>query len=142
MWPQLMWQQFEVVRGLFGVVWGSIWSLKSPSRPKFDRKRPRPELGQPQIAATRVVATSIDGGTGSRGSARRGRPHAMLAKRQPIIEPNSGRNRAEIGPRSGRDRAENEPKSGRHRAEIGLTSIPAFWKLSSTIVLLPARTPR
>ncbi len=49
MWLQLMRLQFEVVRGPVGVVWGR---LGSPSRPQIHPKRPRPDLGQPQIAAT------------------------------------------------------------------------------------------
>ena len=54
MWLQLMWLQFEVVRGPVGVVWGrfgagAIWA---PSRFQNDTKRPQPDLGPRQIAAT------------------------------------------------------------------------------------------
>ncbi len=39
-----------------GLVWPSLRPKSTPNDPK----RPRPDLGQPQIAATGVVATSID----------------------------------------------------------------------------------
>ncbi len=56
LWLQLMWLQFEVVRGSVAVRLGSIWgrfgAFWAPSRPQIDPRRPRPDLGQFQIAAT------------------------------------------------------------------------------------------
>jgi hypothetical protein len=56
MWLQLMWLQFEVVRGPVGVIWGRSgagFRPKGPqTRPRIDPTRPRPDLGQLQIAAT------------------------------------------------------------------------------------------
>ncbi len=66
MWLQLMWLQFEVVRGHVGVVWGQFGAGLGPCGPQINPKRPRPDLGQPQIAATSVAATSIDGPFGPR----------------------------------------------------------------------------
>ncbi len=48
----LMWLQFEVVRGPVGVAWGRFGALWAPNRPQIDPKRLRPDFGQPQIAAT------------------------------------------------------------------------------------------
>jgi hypothetical protein len=56
MWLQLTWLPFEVVRRPVGVFWGRFGTglgfQKAPSRPQSDPKRPRPDFGQPQIAAT------------------------------------------------------------------------------------------
>jgi hypothetical protein len=63
MWLQLMWLQFKVVRGPVGVVWGRFLT---PSRFQIDPQRPRPHLGQPQLVATRLAASSIDRRSGER----------------------------------------------------------------------------
>ena len=48
----------SVVRlGLFGVHVGRFWGKKAPDRPK---NQPRPDLGQPQIATTRVATKYKD----------------------------------------------------------------------------------
>ncbi len=52
MWLQLMWLQFEVVRGPVGVVRDRFEAQRNPNRPQIDPKRHRPDLGQPLIAAT------------------------------------------------------------------------------------------
>ncbi len=52
-----MWLQLEVVRGPVGVVWNRFGAGFGP---KPTPNRPRPVLGQPQIAATSVAATYID----------------------------------------------------------------------------------
>ncbi len=46
-WLQLMWLQFEVVRGPADL--GLVWGFEGP---QIDPKGARPDLGQPQIAAT------------------------------------------------------------------------------------------
>ncbi len=41
------------VRGPVGVVWGRFGTgLEAPNRAQIDPKRPRPDLEQPQVAAT------------------------------------------------------------------------------------------
>ncbi len=52
MWLQFMWLQFEVVRrpvGSFGVDLGPVLGRVGP---QVDPKRPRPDFGRPQLAAT------------------------------------------------------------------------------------------
>ncbi len=51
MWLQLMWLQFEVVRGPVGVVGGQFGAGLGPKGLQIDPKRHR-LVGQPQIAAT------------------------------------------------------------------------------------------
>ncbi len=38
MWLQLMWLQFEVVRGPVGIVWGRFWAGLGPFGPLTGRK--------------------------------------------------------------------------------------------------------
>ena len=39
-------------RGRLGSIWSRFGARRAPNRPQIDPKRPRPDLGQPQIAAT------------------------------------------------------------------------------------------
>ncbi len=52
LWLQPILLKFEVARGPVGIFWGRFGALCIPNQPQIDPKRPRPDLGQPQSAAT------------------------------------------------------------------------------------------
>ena len=60
MWLHLMWLQFEVARSPVGVNSGPVGGSLAPKPSQLDPKQSQPDHGQPQIAATRVVAKSRD----------------------------------------------------------------------------------
>ena len=55
-----MWLQFEVARSPVGVNSGPVGGSLAPNPSQLDPKQSQPDHGQPQIAATRVVAKSRD----------------------------------------------------------------------------------
>jgi hypothetical protein len=60
MWLQVMWLQFEVVGSPVAVNSGPVGTPLAPKSSQLDPKQSQPDHGQPQSAATRIVAKSID----------------------------------------------------------------------------------
>ncbi len=59
MWLQFMWLQLEVVLGPLGAGCGRFGAGSGPKEPQPALNR-QPDFGQPEIAATWVIATSIN----------------------------------------------------------------------------------